>query len=233
MPITPAFCFAHARRGFFELADIEKNADGGVTTLSIVEARDVSKDSTSGFLTCFIMLLMDEFCFERVEETLHRRVIITIGLAAHRGPKTGGLHHLAILRRSVLGGFKRSSHHPEIRGCDESCKSTFGASGRAPLPSPGRPSAAGRDEQNRFWKGIQAQVRSSCAELPLCPANRGRCNSIVKRVVRSTNVPIAELPRPRMRSASVRGSFRPDADIATLHACLRQRVRLVDRAASR
>src|SRR6202040_2272509 len=25
-PITPAFCFAHARRGFFELADIEKNA---------------------------------------------------------------------------------------------------------------------------------------------------------------------------------------------------------------
>lgn len=25
-------------------------------------------------------------------------------LAAHRGPKTGGLHHLAILRRSILGG---------------------------------------------------------------------------------------------------------------------------------
>ena len=25
-PVTPAFCFAHARRGFFELADIEKNA---------------------------------------------------------------------------------------------------------------------------------------------------------------------------------------------------------------
>ena len=29
-PLTPAFCMAHARRGFFELADIEKNArDGG------------------------------------------------------------------------------------------------------------------------------------------------------------------------------------------------------------
>src|SRR6202008_2082790 len=26
LPITPAFCLAHARRGFFELADIEKNA---------------------------------------------------------------------------------------------------------------------------------------------------------------------------------------------------------------
>lgn len=29
MPITPAFCLAHARRGFFELADIEKNARDG------------------------------------------------------------------------------------------------------------------------------------------------------------------------------------------------------------
>ncbi|GLR92095.1 hypothetical protein GCM10007857_88140 [Bradyrhizobium iriomotense] len=28
-PITPAFCFAHARRGFFELADIEKNTQEG------------------------------------------------------------------------------------------------------------------------------------------------------------------------------------------------------------
>ncbi|MDR1989908.1 MAG: IS66 family transposase, partial [Acidobacteriaceae bacterium] len=28
-PITPAFCWAHARRGFFELADIEKNAREG------------------------------------------------------------------------------------------------------------------------------------------------------------------------------------------------------------
>src|SRR5215203_3926603 len=35
-----------------------------------------------------------------------------------------------------------------------------------------------------------------------CPASRGRCRSIVKRVVRSTKVPIAELPTPRMRSPS-------------------------------
>ena len=29
LPITPAFCLAHARRGFFELADIDKNAREG------------------------------------------------------------------------------------------------------------------------------------------------------------------------------------------------------------
>src|SRR6476620_4486080 len=34
------------------------------------------------------------------------------------------------------------------------------------------------------------------------PVIRGRCSSRVKRVVRSTRVPIAELPRPRMRSPS-------------------------------
>ncbi len=35
-----------------------------------------------------------------------------------------------------------------------------------------------------------------------CPANRGRCSSIVKRVVRSTSVPIAELSPPIIRSPS-------------------------------
>ena len=34
------------------------------------------------------------------------------------------------------------------------------------------------------------------------PSMRGRCSSIVNRVVRSTSVPIAELPSPRMRSPS-------------------------------
>lgn len=29
MPITPAFCLAYARRGFFELADVEKTARDG------------------------------------------------------------------------------------------------------------------------------------------------------------------------------------------------------------
>ncbi|PYE30375.1 transposase IS66 family protein [Rhizobium sp. PP-F2F-G38] len=29
MPATPAFCFAHARRKFFELADVARNARRG------------------------------------------------------------------------------------------------------------------------------------------------------------------------------------------------------------
>ena len=38
-------------------------------------------------------------------------------------------------------------------------------SGRAPLPSPGRPPAAGRDEQSRFWLGIAAGLSSEDAAV--------------------------------------------------------------------
>ena len=38
-------------------------------------------------------------------------------------------------------------------------------SGRAPLPSPGRPCAAGRDEQNRFWRAIAGGLSSEEAAL--------------------------------------------------------------------
>src|SRR3954469_16166324 len=38
-------------------------------------------------------------------------------------------------------------------------------SGRAPLPSPGRPPAAGRDEQIRFWRAIATGLSSEDAAL--------------------------------------------------------------------
>src|SRR6266516_4104639 len=71
-------------------------------TRSIIEALDVSKDITSGLLTCCIMLVMDELGLERVKEALHRSVVVAIGPAAHRGPQAGGLHQPAILRRGIL-----------------------------------------------------------------------------------------------------------------------------------
>ena len=38
-------------------------------------------------------------------------------------------------------------------------------SGRAPLPSPGRPSVAGRDERRRFWAAIAAGMASEEAAV--------------------------------------------------------------------
>jgi hypothetical protein len=44
--------------------------------------REKGKDITSGFLPGCIMLVMDEFGFDRVEEALHRTVVIAVALRA-------------------------------------------------------------------------------------------------------------------------------------------------------
>src|SRR4051812_49054714 len=69
---------------------------------SIVETFDVGEDVTSGVLPCCIVLVMDELGLERVEETLHRGIVVAIGLAAHGRLEAGGLQRIAILRRSIL-----------------------------------------------------------------------------------------------------------------------------------
>ena len=49
----------------------------------VIEAFDVGKDVTFGFLSCGIAAAMDKFSFERVEETLHRGIVVAVGLATH------------------------------------------------------------------------------------------------------------------------------------------------------
>jgi len=73
-----------------------------VTTGSIVEAFDVGKDITRGLCSGCILPVMNELGLERVEEALHRGIVVAVGLAAHRGPEAGGLHHLAVVRRGIL-----------------------------------------------------------------------------------------------------------------------------------
>ena len=73
-----------------------------MATGSVVEALDVGKDITSGFLPCCVMPVMDELGFERVEEAFHRGIVIAVSLAAHRGLETGGLDQLAIILRGIL-----------------------------------------------------------------------------------------------------------------------------------
>jgi len=77
-------------------------ADGGVATGSVVVSFDVDKDIAFGFFSCRILTVMDELGFERVEEAFHRRIVVAVGLAAHRGLEAGGLRHLAAVRRGIL-----------------------------------------------------------------------------------------------------------------------------------
>src|SRR5258705_2876549 len=52
---------------------------------------------------------------------------------------------------------------PELEVAMSIRKRRSDRSGRAPLPSPGRPPVAGRDEQSRFWLGIAAGLSSEDA----------------------------------------------------------------------
>src|ERR1700679_1767577 len=72
-------------------------ADGRVTPSSVVEAFDVGEDITTGFLPCCITAVMDEFGFDRVEEALHRSVVIAVALAAHGGLEACGPDQLAVI----------------------------------------------------------------------------------------------------------------------------------------
>ena len=63
------------------------------------------------------------------------------------------------------GGFKRSSQHLEEEVAMGTRKRRSDRSGRASLPSPGRPPAAGRDERSRFWLAIASRMSSEDAAL--------------------------------------------------------------------
>jgi hypothetical protein len=76
LPITPAFCFAHARRGFFELADIEKNAREGhkgkpVSPIALGAVRRLDALTEPGFTTLPIVEVTPPLflnCQQRTDE---------------------------------------------------------------------------------------------------------------------------------------------------------------------
>src|SRR6266700_6752720 len=73
-----------------------------MATDTIIEALDISKDVTFGFLSCCIVTVMDELGFERMEEALHRGIVVAVALPAHRGSEAGGLDRLSVICRGIL-----------------------------------------------------------------------------------------------------------------------------------
>lgn len=100
--------------------------------------------TTEGWL--YLAAVMDLFSRKIVGWAMrdHMRVelvssALSIALRQQR-PEAGLIHHSD---RGVQGGFKRSSQHSEVGGCDESCKSTFGAGGTSAIAI-ARPAVCGR-----------------------------------------------------------------------------------------
>ena len=62
-------------------------ADGRMATDTVMEVFDIGKEVAIWPLSCCIVTVMDELDFERIEEALHRGIVVAVALAAHRGPE--------------------------------------------------------------------------------------------------------------------------------------------------
>ena len=104
-------------------------------------------------------------------------------------------------------------------------------SGRAPLPSPGRPQVAGRDRQSRFWRGIAAGLSSEAAAL-----EAGVSQPVGYRLFRKAGGMPPAMFRPSAKPPSGRYlSFAEREEIALLRVqgcSTREVARRIGRAAS-
>jgi len=77
-------------------------ADGGMDPLTIVVAFDIGEQVASRGIPIGIFALVDEFGFQRAEETLHWCVVPAVSLAAHRRDDSGGQQDILISAGGVL-----------------------------------------------------------------------------------------------------------------------------------
>ena len=82
-----------------------------MAAMRIVPTLDEFEDCHARFYLGFEAAAVEQFTFERGEETLAHGVIETIADRAHRGLHAGLAAALAEGERGVLGRFKRSSQH--------------------------------------------------------------------------------------------------------------------------
>jgi hypothetical protein len=102
--------------------DGRKIAQGGVATCGIVEAFDELKDGHPRLAVRSEATSIDQLAFEGGEETLAHRIVVGVADRACRWTNAGLLAAIAESDRRVLGGFKRSSQHLNVGGCDDPSK---------------------------------------------------------------------------------------------------------------
>src|SRR5215471_7899625 len=94
-------------------------ADGGVDPPPIVVAFDIGDQVAPGGIAIGVFALVNEFGFQSAEETLHRRIVPAVCLAAHRLDDRGGLQDVAVVAGGVLPGWAQMIvATPRRRSCD-------------------------------------------------------------------------------------------------------------------
>jgi hypothetical protein len=76
---------------------------------------------------------MDHLGLVETVDGFRESVVTVISDAADRSLDTTFSKAFGVIDRDVLGGFKRSSQHSEVGGCDERCKAAIGAVRTSPV----------------------------------------------------------------------------------------------------
>ena len=90
----------------------------------IVEPVYVFEDRHFGLPPRFPWPPPNQLGLDGFEEGLDGCIIITISLAAHRHAEPVLSQDLLVIVRTVLGGFNRSSQHPNLGGVDDKNRQT-------------------------------------------------------------------------------------------------------------
>jgi hypothetical protein len=98
-----------------------------VEAFGIVDGNDEDSDGAFCSFDVFAAAATDPFGFEGFHEAFGFSIVVGITGPAHADGDVVTGETQAIFGRGVLGGFKRSSQHSEVGGCDEHCKAAIGA----------------------------------------------------------------------------------------------------------
>jgi hypothetical protein len=96
--------------------------------IRIVETLDPIDEIKSRLRTGRIPHSIDPLHLQRLEETLHRRIVPTISRATHRWHHAVTIDQAPMLVARVLGEFNPSSQHISKGGCDGRKKTAGGSS---------------------------------------------------------------------------------------------------------
>ena len=109
---------------------------------------------------------MDDLGLEQADHRFGERVVVGISHTADRRLDAGLGEPLAVFDRDVLGRIQTVVATPWRRRLRWALENGGRIGLRlAPLPSPGRPPGAGRDERSRFWLAIASGMSSEDAAL--------------------------------------------------------------------
>ena len=126
----------------------------------VIEAVDVFEEGHFDLTPGLPVVAPDPFGLQRLEEAFDGRIVVAIAFLAHRGRQRVLAQKLLVAVRTILGGFNRSSQHPNFGGVDDDGKTKVGTIHSGQIVLARTAPVWQRENLCRFWWGIAAGLSS-------------------------------------------------------------------------